>query len=72
MELYQRYFNHKDEIEDTIGTSLEWMELPNKKASRIKLSKVADFANKDDWNEQFKWIKRYAELFADTFIKFAK
>jgi len=72
MELYQRYFNHKDEIESMIGISLEWMELPNKKASRVKLSKEADFANKEDWNEQFKWIKKYAELFASTFIKFAK
>lgn len=71
-ELYHRYYDCKEEIESRIGFPLEWMELPSKKASRIKLSKEADFTVKDDWNEQFKWMNDSAEAFAMVFKSVAK
>ncbi len=71
-DVYWRCFNHKEEIERAMGTPLEWMELPTKKASRIKLTKEADFLNRRDWTRQFNWIKQHAELFAETFIKYVK
>lgn len=66
-ELYQTFLDNKNQIENQIGESLEWMELPTKKASRIKLSNKADFKDENDWERQFEWIKKYAEIFADVF-----
>ena len=34
-ELFDRLLGHKQEIEESIGTSLEWQRLDKKKASRI-------------------------------------
>lgn len=67
MDLFYEYLNQKEEIEQEIGEKLEWMELPGKKASRIKISLNADFADKLDWKNQFEWLKRYSEIFATTF-----
>ncbi len=36
---YQLLFQEKEEIEESIGAGLEWMELPEIKSSRIELSK---------------------------------
>lgn len=42
-ELYNIFFSHKDEIEKDMGISLDWRELPNKKASRILALHPAEF-----------------------------
>lgn len=55
-ELYQKFYVHKESIENTMKMQLEWNELPEKKASRILVSKQVDFDNKNEWNEQFEWL----------------
>lgn len=57
-ELFRSLFQKKDEIESSCGFSLEWRELPEKKASRIIIEKPVDLdlANRDKWTEQFEWI----------------
>lgn len=55
--LYQKLFLHKDDIEKEFGEELEWLELPNKKASRILAIKKFDVEDESDWNNQFKWLK---------------
>lgn len=67
---YQYLLNYKDEIEKQIGSKLEWMELPEKKASRIKLSTNADLEQESKWNEYFLWMKSTAELFQRVFSKY--
>ena len=63
-EQYPRYTNkedgyyevsNKNEIEKQIGENLEWMDLPGKKASRIKLSSSANLNQEDKWQEYFEW-----------------
>lgn len=66
--LYLR--NLKDEIEKQIGYSLEWMDLPGKKASRIKISTKADLDHEDKWMEYFEWMRNAAELFQKVFGKY--
>ena len=46
-ELYHKFHDNKEVIENEMGVSLEWNELPNKKASRILIYKDVDFDNKD-------------------------
>jgi hypothetical protein len=69
-QTYQYLSNQRDEIEKQIGSKLEWMELPEKKASRIKLSTNADLEQENKWQEYFEWMKSTAELFQKVFGKY--
>lgn len=70
-ELYYSYEQHKEKIESELGYQLEWMELPNKKASRIKVSTPADINNRSKWENHFEWLKKTAEQFQQVFYKYA-
>jgi hypothetical protein len=64
--------SHKEAIEKEFGEQLEWMELPGKKASRIKVSRDADIENEGGWNDYFNWLKQKAEGFQAVFPKYIK
>ena len=68
-ETYKEFENHRDEIDNSLGR-LIWMELPTKKASRIKLTRKGDFTKEDKWNEFFEWLGEAAQNFQDTFNKY--
>jgi hypothetical protein len=52
----------KNKIEETLGFSLEWMELPNKKHARIILYLYdVDPLNEDSWQDYWSWIKVHLE-----------
>lgn len=55
-ELFKKWHVAKDKIEKDMDMKLDWRELPNKKASRIIISKKVDYNNKDERQEQFKWL----------------
>ena len=40
---------------------LEWLELPEKKASRILTSRSCDLNNEGLWEEYFKWFIKTGE-----------
>lgn len=69
-ELYKQFLEKKTEIENSIGEHLEWMELPEKKASRIKISCSGDFDNQKDWTKYFEWMQEQAEKFQKVFPRF--
>lgn len=69
-ELYHHFFNNKEKIESELGKKLEWMELPKKKASRIKLSYKANINDVSCWEECFAWFKENAEKFQQVFGKY--
>ena len=60
-----KFYQHKDSIEADLGFTLDWRELPDKKASRILIEKSVNLDNHDEWNSQFDWI-------ADTAVRFKK
>jgi len=68
-ETFETFFKNKIEIEKELG-NLIWMELPTKKASRIKLSKKLDFTKEKNWKDCFQWLSETAKKFQDTFTKF--
>ena len=68
-ETFQEYKKHESEIEAELG-KLQWMELPAKKASRIKLNTKADFALESNWKDYFKWFAEHALKFQETFNKY--
>ncbi|KAB3525727.1 DUF4268 domain-containing protein [Alkaliphilus serpentinus] len=69
-ELYYTFEQYKEQIEEELGLELEWMELPNKKASRIKAATVADINNRSKWESNFEWLKVTAEKFQKIFYKY--
>jgi hypothetical protein len=42
---------------------LEWLELPNKKASRIKITRKGNINNKSEWENYFEWLLNVVEKF---------
>ena len=55
-ELFHSLFQQKDSIEADAGLTFEWRELPERKASRIVLSKNVSFEDKGQWKTQFDWL----------------
>lgn len=71
-ELYERLLARKNDIESDLGEAALWMELPAKKASRIKVTMVGDFDDKARWENYFEWLLREAEKFRSVFPKYVK
>ena len=71
-ELFNELVKHKDKIEDELNEALKWMELPDKIASRIKISKSGNIKEQDKREEQFEWLKTQAELFQKVFPKYIR
>ena len=46
------------------------MELPAKKASRIKVTRNGDINKKDEWQDYFEWLLEKAENFYRIFPKY--
>lgn len=69
-ELYFKFFGAKDIIEKELGFPVEWEELPDAKASRIKLERSdVDLANENNFSSYFKWYLDTATKFANVFMK---
>ena len=62
----------KEKIEKEFGSKLEWMELPGKKASRIKIEFPGLVNNINEWDKYFAWMQETAEKFYKIFSKILK
>ena len=62
----------KEEIEEKLGTTLEWMKLEEKKASRIRLSSHIDITQKVTWKSAFEWLQIWGEKFQKVFGEYIK
>ena len=71
-KIFFELIKNKDKIENGLEEKLKWMELPNKKASRIKLSKEGDINNTDNWDNYFDWFVVEAEKFQRVFPGYIK
>lgn len=66
-DLFNHFYSNKEKIESIVGTSLDWRELPEKKASRILLEKEVNLKDKDTWQNQFYWMKEIGIKFYEAF-----
>lgn len=69
-ETYNKFFDQKEKIEKDLNEKLEWAELLNKKASRIKISKDVDFNKVTEWEIYFEWLLTEANKFHKVFNKY--
>ncbi len=60
--------NREDIVRElALAEEIEWMELPSKKASRVRASRPGDFADESKREEQFEWLLAVAEKFRRVF-----
>jgi len=67
--LFRALLENKVSIEKGISDCLVWEELPEKKASRIKLITKCEFSNESQWEEYHSWLLQKALCFQDIFGK---
>lgn len=61
---YQALLTQRAAIESEIGTELSWMELPERKGSRVALFRLDVDPMKDsNWPTLMDWMRRYLESF---------
>lgn len=66
-ELFGELSGRQEQIEAALDYDLEWMELPGKKASRIRAARPMDVGNSELWTEYFEWLLEAAQLFQSVF-----
>lgn len=66
-ELFAKLEAQREEIEEQLGAELDWQELPQKKASRLILSRPGDFADDMQSQELVAWMVNSADSFAKVF-----
>jgi len=71
-EVFNFLYEQKDTIEKELGMKLEWMELPGKKASRIKAEFPGLVESTEEWEKYFVWLQETAEKFQKVFSKVLK
>ena len=55
-DLFKTLLRNKEAIEIEAGLKFDWRELPERKASRIIVSKSVAFNDKRQWTAQFDWL----------------
>lgn len=70
-ELFAELLVHKNEIEKELGLEgkLDWQELPERKASRIRTFTPFDFDDDSTWPSAFQWLALSYIKFKKTFSK---
>lgn len=59
----------KEQIEPEVGASLEWLELPNRKESRVVLRlEDVDPTRTEDWPSQHQWLAEQLERYHRVFV----
>ena len=71
-ELYAQLFKQRDVIDRELSEKVEWMDLPGKKASRIKVSYSGHFEDEGKWETAFSWLLGVTEKFRTIFPKYLK
>jgi len=71
-QLFSCLYAKKDEIESEILEHLVWEELPEKKASRIKLISKGNLSNQKDWVQYHSWLLEKVTKFQLVFGEFVK
>ena len=66
-ELFAALQDRQKAIDEALDYELEWMELPGKKASRIKAARDMDVGDSEVWETCFEWLLRSAECFHAVF-----
>lgn len=70
--LFSYLHDQKDKIESDLTEQLVWEELPEKKASRIKLISKGNLSNQENWEQYHLWMLEKVVSFQKVFGKYIK
>jgi len=56
MELYKSFLANRESIDRAADIPLNWCELPERKASKIIIERLAELSDQPKWQEQFDWL----------------
>lgn len=71
-QLFLDLSENKDAIENELSEELDWNELPDKKASRIKLVSKGDIFEQEQWLNYHSWMLEKVIDFQDVFSRHIK
>jgi len=71
-KLFSCLYAKKYEIEDELSEQLVWEELPEKKASRIKLINKGELSKQEEWMQYHSWMLEKVTSFQNVFGKYIK
>ncbi len=66
-ELFRSLLQERSAIEQEIGATLDWREMPDKKQSRVVLSHQCDLKDEAEWSQHFHWLQGTVEQFDKIF-----
>lgn len=69
-ELFKSLLTHREEIEAAMDITLDWRELPERKASRIIVEENVQLDKQDEWEKQFDYIMDVCIKMKRTFKKY--
>lgn len=55
-ELFDVLYSNKEQIEKESELNFDWRKMPEKKASRIVITRSVNLAEKEEWPTQFDWL----------------
>ncbi len=70
--LFAKLLSHREEIEKELGAGAQWMELPGKKASRIRYVTEGTLEDTGSWESRFAWLVERAEALQRVLPKYIK
>ncbi len=71
-QLFTALHAQKEKIESELDEELEWEELPEKKASRIKLISSGNLSSQEQWENYHAWMLDRVSKFQKVFGKYIK
>ena len=71
-QLFTALYKNKENIEKELSEQLVWEELPEKKASRIKVISKCDLSSQSNWGQYHLWMLEKVTKFQKVFGKYIK
>ena len=71
-QLFDFFYERKDEIERKFGKPLDWLRLDTKKSSRIEILLYTDGHNQDLWQSHIAWQLEHIQKLEQAFKPYMK
>ena len=70
--IFHKIYEDKAKLEEHLGKAVQWMELPDKKTSRILITHEGNFLDENTRDELVAWLYDNTQTFAKTFLPYLK
>ena len=64
---FEQLHDMKEQVEESLGSTLVWRNSENVRMCSIFAERNADLSNRNDWPDQFAWLREHIERFDEYF-----